>query len=380
MIAERQNLQRHMSSQKFSAAEREAIYRAHDGKCAYTRQLLDLASFHIDHVLPEDLAADQTALAEVKRKLNLDETFDLFGYENLLPATPGANMQKGPRVFSPDDCRFYLGIAAVKKPDVLKHLGAIERRNTKGKALVLLAEAVESGKMTRAEVAQMLELYSAEPEGVFELLRAVDFGDSEYVDKIAKADIDSLRDRPVLGTSEVLELTHFSMAKRPVRTCREYELAISEGYYASTTYDIKTATRFVHKAELLTALERAATPTQSFIDSPRVSVADLHRLPFRLFPDLSSERSEEEMMKTYQDKVDEGELVIKTVRQNLLVVEGVGMGQQLMEVARADFNGDGIEDVLVFEYAWATGGTFGAGSIRILTRKSADGLFEEVHI
>ncbi|WNC89121.1 hypothetical protein RI103_15715 [Paraburkholderia sp. FT54] len=53
------------------------------------------------------------------------------------------------------------------------------------------------------------------------------------------------------------------------------------------------------------------------------------------------------------------------------------MGQQLIEVARADFNGDGIEDVLIFEYAWATGGTFGAGNIRILTRESADGLFED---
>jgi hypothetical protein len=287
-------------------------------------------------------------------------------------------MQKGFRVLNPDDCRFYLGIAEAKKPDVLEHLGVIERRNTKGKAIVLLAEAVETGKMTRDDVAQMLEQYSAKPEGVFELLRAVDFGDSEYVDKIAKADIDSLRDRPVLEAGEALELTHFSMGKRSVHTSREYDLAISEGYYASSTYDIKTATRFAQKAELLTALERAATPTQSFIDSPRVSVADLHRLPFRLFPDLSSERPEDEMVKTYQDKVDEGALVVKTVRQNLLVVEDEGMGQQLMEVARADFNGDGIEDVLIFEYIWATGGTFGVGMVRILTRKSADGLFEEV--
>ncbi|SOY77957.1 conserved hypothetical protein [Cupriavidus taiwanensis] len=114
-----------MSSQKFSAAQREAIYKAHNGKCVYTRQLLDLASFHIDHVVPEELADDQTALEEVKRKLNLDEKFDLFGYANLLLATPGANMQKGSRVFNPDDCRFYLGIAEAKKPDVLGHLRVI---------------------------------------------------------------------------------------------------------------------------------------------------------------------------------------------------------------------------------------------------------------
>jgi hypothetical protein len=54
------------------------------------------------------------------------------------------------------------------------------------------------------------------------------------------------------------------------------------------------------------------------------------------------------------------------------------MGQQLIEVARADFNGDGIEEILLFEYTWAIGGTFGAGGMRILTRKNEDALFEEV--
>jgi hypothetical protein len=54
------------------------------------------------------------------------------------------------------------------------------------------------------------------------------------------------------------------------------------------------------------------------------------------------------------------------------------MGQQLVEVARADFNGDGVEDMLVFEYCYATHGTLGFGGIRILTRKSANGKFEIV--
>jgi hypothetical protein len=71
--------------------------------------------------------------------------------------------------------------------------------------------------------------------------------------------------------------------------------------------------------------------------------------------------------------------VVKKLRQNLLQVEEPeGMGHQLIEVARADFDGDGIEDILLFEYCWATHGTLGFGGVRILTRKSADGLFESV--
>lgn len=54
------------------------------------------------------------------------------------------------------------------------------------------------------------------------------------------------------------------------------------------------------------------------------------------------------------------------------------MGQQLIEVARADFNNDGIEDILLFEYCYATHGTLGFGGIRILTRKTENGLFEIV--
>ncbi len=47
-----------MSSQKFSASQREAIWLAHEKKCAYTREPLDVSSFHIDHVIPETLAED----------------------------------------------------------------------------------------------------------------------------------------------------------------------------------------------------------------------------------------------------------------------------------------------------------------------------------
>jgi hypothetical protein len=54
------------------------------------------------------------------------------------------------------------------------------------------------------------------------------------------------------------------------------------------------------------------------------------------------------------------------------------MGQQLIEVARAALNGDGIEDILLFEYCCATHGTLGVGGIRVLTRMSAAGPFEVV--
>jgi hypothetical protein len=54
------------------------------------------------------------------------------------------------------------------------------------------------------------------------------------------------------------------------------------------------------------------------------------------------------------------------------------MGQHLVEVARADFDGDGIEEILLFEYCYATHGTLGFGGVTILRRRGPNALFERV--
>jgi hypothetical protein len=133
---------------------------------------------------------------------------------------------------------------------------------------------------------------------------------------------------------------------------------------------------FEHQCGLLTALETASTPERSFISEPRAGVTDLHLLPFSLFPQIGDTK-EEDGTCSYQKKVDEHCLVVKRLKQNALVIEEPeGMGQQLIEVARADFDGDGVEDILLFEYCYATDGTLGFGGITIITRKNAGAMFE----
>ena len=84
------------------------------------------------------------------------------------------------------------------------------------------------------------------------------------------------------------------------------------------------------------------------------------------------------MKTTYQDMVETGVLKVKSADKHVLRVEDEGMAQTMQEVVRADFNNDGIEDILVFEYHRAIGGTHGFGGIIMLTRKSIDGKLEEV--
>lgn len=374
-----------MSNQKFSAVEREAIWLAHEKKCAYTRTPLDVSNFHIDHILPESLVNNPDELAGIKAQLGLPHEFDIFGYCNLLPCLPGPNLQKGSVVLELAPTQFFLGIAASKRAKVIENLERIEKRRTRGKALILLQQCLERGDLDVSEVATILEEHMDEPAEIFTLLEGMKFADATEVRTIAKTDIEILRDLPIrLGQNDHINgvtLTNDTDAQVHVRTCREYNEASEAGYFAYSTFDIKMATFFEHQCGLLTALEAAATPEVSFIDNPRVGVVDLELLPFSLFPAFGEESLDKDRSATYQSKVSDGTLVVKRLRQNLLqVVVPGGMGHQLLEVARADFNGDGIEDMLLFEYCWATEGTLGFGGIRVLTRKSINGMFESVSV
>ena len=370
-----------MSTQKFSASEREALWLAHEKKCAYTRQLLDVSNFHIDHIVPESLVEDPVKLQATKAELGLPADFDLFGYGNLLPCQAGANLQKGSLVLDKSHTHFFLGIASSKKGEVESNLQKIDRRKSRGRAIILLQQCLERGELTPEEVSDILLKHSERPEEIFRLLEGMQFANSTEIKFVAKAEIETLRDQPIrLGQNDHVDgvtLTNAANETRHVRTCREYDEALQQGYFAYSTFDMKMSTWFEHQCGLLKSLQVATTPTQSYISDPRVSVLDLALLPFSLFPRLGEPEKGLDPDATYQSKVDDGTLVIKRLRQNLLQIqEPEGMGQQLVEVARSDFNGDGIEDVLLFEYCYATHGTMGFGGIRILTRLSPNGKFE----
>lgn len=373
-----------MSNQKFSAVVREALWIAHAKKCAYTHEPLDLGEMHIDHITPEKLVKLPEEFTGLKATLKLNDDFDLLGLENLIPAKPGANLQKTDLSLNPAAIHFFLSIAAAKKPEVERNIRKITQRIQTGRAFIMLQQLLESGQVQAADVASLL---AGPPEEVFSLVEALQFADKTQVQSISKAELDYLINRPIrLGVNEDLAgltLGHDSGEERHIRTCLEYEAALQAGYYARNTFEMKMSVFFKHQCGLLTALAKATLPVKSHISEPRVGLADLQLLPFDLFPDIG-ERSEPpsaDKTATYQQKVDAGELIVKCVRSGLLRIENAeGMGQQLVEVVRADFDSDGLEDILVFEYCYATHGTLGFGGIRLLSRRTAQGLFETASI
>jgi hypothetical protein len=370
-----------MANQKFSATEREAIWLAHEKKCAHTRELLDLSSLHIDHILPESLTTDPIAFAEARKTFALADSFDIFGLENLLPCKPGANTQKGAILLDAAPIHYFLGIASAKKSKVEETIRVITARANRGRALVLLQGCLERGELSANDVAKLLDKYSERPQEIFRLIAAMHFGDASEITTISKAEIETLRGRPIkLGTNDHIEgvtLINDAKAELFVRTCVDYDNAITAGYYPLSNFDTKMAVFFKHQCGLLLALKAATTPSVSFLAEPQVGITDLNLLPFSLFPQFGSDAAS--LSGTYQNRVDDGTLLVRRVNRNTLCVEEPeGMGQQLIEVARADFNEDGLEEILLFEYCYATHGTLGYGGIRMLTRKSLDGLLEVV--
>ena len=136
---------------------------------------------------------------------------------------------------------------------------------------------------------------------------------------------------------------------------------------------------FEYPCKTLNLLEIATIPEQSFIPTLKEGAVDLELLPFSLFPELLDFEDNIENV-TYQDRVDEGLLKVTDRGDNWFSCEDEGLRQHLTEVARADFNGDDIEDILLSEAVHATQGTYRTYNMIILTRKSIDGKYEKVKL
>ena len=232
---------------------------------------------------------------------------------------------------------------------------------------------------------------SVKPEELtFELVRSIVFADGTEVTSITKADIETLRDLPIdMGGNKTdgVTLTRSRKTKSRhdkkihVRTCREYDSALEDGYYPSSTYDISMASWFKYPCGTLNLLEIATIPQQSFIPTSKEGVFDLKLIPLSLFPvvtDFEQTYGYNIENVTYQDYVEKGLIKVIDRDQNGFSCENDGLRQHLTEVARADFNGDDIEDILLSEAVYATQGSLRVCNLIILTRKSIDGKYEKI--
>lgn len=206
------------------------------------------------------------------------------------------------------------------------------------------------------------------------LSRPLHFADGDVKGCVSAAQAGRLRERKLaLGENRDtngVTLTHpGNMAEqRQVATCSEYDEATAQGWYALTTYDLSMESFFRRDCALIDALSKAAPAKRSFIKEPRVGLNDMDIVSASVLqgfvPIGTPDATLGTLMRAGAFTVDErGPLVLKLSSNNFTAT--------LEELARADFNGDGLEDILVLSAIHAQGGTLRDYETKLLTREDA---------
>ena len=218
----------------------------------------------------------------------------------------------------------------------------------------------------------------------FEFTTPLTFANNIEKKSITKADIQALRDLPVdMGENDTDGVTLTNRKrydeKKHVQTCSEYDAALAQGYLPASTYDIAMSSYFEYRCGTLNLIKQASEPNRSFLPPPE-KLFDLKLLPLALFPvfsDVEQTYGYNIENDTYQNQADKGLLTVVKPQGDWFSVcyEDEGSRQYLTEGVRTDFNGDGIEDVLLYEAVYVTGGSYRSYDLIILTRKSADSKF-----
>ncbi len=148
-----------MSKRRFTPHERYAVYTVHGEKCYLCSKPLDLASFQVDHVLPESLEGDETRLSGALNLLGLPPSFDLNSYENWMPACGPCNLKKLDTIFAPS-LLVQLGLqhAAEGAPKVRDMASRTVGLSAIGKALNCLERASASGQLTARHLSALRPL------------------------------------------------------------------------------------------------------------------------------------------------------------------------------------------------------------------------------
>jgi len=224
-------------------------------------------------------------------------------------------------------------------------------------------------------------------EPTFRISTPLEFKGRLVSSSLRKSDIAALLDLPVRnGDSDLtegfgVEMTRPSGEKFRVYTCREWKKAQREKAYSATTYDMAMESSLIHTCGLLFRLQKAKVPLKSFMANPRVTLADVNLLPAKI---LSINKSDEDAGAARLDGLTISQVVppkdIEEANETALRLSFGGFRQFFQEAARADFDGDGFEEIFVFTGGRAEGGTLGYADNIVLTRTGSSGPLKFVQV
>lgn len=315
---------------QLSDIQRLALWTAHSKKCTYCGEPLKFAEMDIDHILPASLSGRPEELAKLTSRLSVPSDFRLDSLKNLLPTHRSCNQRKRDQVFNESTARYFLAIAEQKYEAITNLASKLELEASLEKLLTLVQSALRSGDV---EMAQLLD--AATNTSGFPLHTTIEFESGVWDVRADPGQVDKLLDEPVTLWAENgrvgVAFKNENGDEISVRTCREYRTAVSSGFYPSDNTQLKMSFLLVTASAILEAAARAKLAAVSHFRSLRKSV-------------MGADKEDPQLTKPD------------------------GLELSLTELMRADFDGDGIEEILVLQRIYATAGTFRALEIGLLRK------------
>lgn len=353
-----------MSTQKFTIDERFAFWEVYDKKCIYCgNPILELSSLRIDHLLPERLADEKSKgeLKEILTKHLLPNDYDIFAYYNLVASCSKCNGMKTGKtglIINPIN----LETALSNAPKLTKKVRAFRR------------------KMGADNVNQ----YSTVPF-IFK------FRDNNVKGLLSKSKLIDLYDLPVYagGIEEfVLEGFDGSRPDNPpiINTVAEYINALTDGWYADTTFSIKISGWFEKARCFLHAIEKAKLPKICYFSDNQFSFKKFNQLSDMIaYPSYvpefemkshSYQFNESRSLQDYFDYLLSQHMPaeINKHEEDVLSFEAEYTYFYLEELFRADISGNGYEEILCLLGLKVVDGTLSFSNVVLLQKESPDTL------
>jgi hypothetical protein len=317
-------------------------------------------------------------LKELISQLALPSDFSIASRGNFLPAHRICNSKKRDRVFNEANVRFFLEIADQKLRSIEDLIPKLEFEASRDMLLALVRSALQSGN---ADLGDILD--AASKTDNFPLNATVDFesgswevvADSEKTNRL----FDEPVDLHVQGKERGVRFTDGKGSEKSISTCREYKAAIAAGYYPSDNTNLKVSFVLATTSAILEAASRARLAPLSYIRSPRYGIASLRLLPAALAPTKRLDRSDivsQSGCTTIQELVEAGSISAKILSDTKVEIECQDHGVSLTELMRADFDDDGVEEILIKVHSYIKFATFRSLGIGLLRKKDAVSLFE----
>ena len=184
---------------------------------------------------------------------------------------------------------------------------------------------------------------------------------------VTRAELRTWDSRPVLspnGDATALSLSHPSDALAPVaivRTCGEYRRLDADGWYALSSRDMRRQAVFERTCGALAMLEKSEPPRATQFTDAGCTDDDM-RAVARSTPLLFSESRADAPAEVSVEKAGPGDWRLR----------GAGEEARIQEIAHADFNGDGIGEILAFAAVAAPGGTAALGVMGFIRRDAPE--------